>query len=594
MTAPGAGLVERPLAAVDALPPPVAPRRAPALLTAPLLYLLLAVAGHLPAFSSLRTTTQCACRDAPQTDWFLAWTPYAVRTGRSPFVTDHLAVPDGVNLMWNTLLPLPGLLMAPVTATLGPLATHTLLAVLGFAGSATAMWWVAGRWARWGPARFAAGLLYGFSPYLVAQGSGHLNLTLVALPPLLLALCDELLARQRRRAVVAGALLGLVATAQLLTAVEVLASAFLVAYGALVVLLLQAGPRVTRVRVQHALVGLGTAAAVTSAFAAWPLLVQFRGERRLTGTVQDASDTYAADLLGAVVPTVHQVLGSDATTGWARNPTENGSYLGVPLLVVLAALAWRFRRVAVVRFAVAVGGLAWVLSLGERLHVGGTVYDGVPLPFALLTRVPVLGQVTAARLSLYVVLMAAVVLAVGLDRLHASGALRARRRLTAVAVLACALPLVPAWPYSFVQARTPSFFTSAAVQRVPEGAVALIYPVPRFPSSAAMAWQAEAGFRYRSVGGYVITPRPDGSGTFQGTVTDWERLVAWAAPPGTLTPTPADLMRLRAELVALDVRALLVAAGPGSDEVEVLVGLLLGRGPDERTGGVAAWYVPGR
>ncbi len=357
-------------------------------LPAPLAYLALAVLGHLPAFRSLSTTTQCACEDAPQTDWFLAWTPYALLEGRSPWFSQHLVAPEGVNLMWNTLLPLPGVLAAPVTLTAGPLAAHTLLAVLAFAGSATSMWWVAGRFATWPWARFAAGLLYGFSPYLVAQGTGHLNLSLVALPPVVLLLAHELLVRQRRRAGVAGALLGVVAFAQLMTTEEVLASTFVVAVAGTVVLLLQHRP--SRAQVRHAVVGLGTAAGVLTVLAAWPLRVQFLGPRRVTEPVQDASP-YAADLLGAVVPTVHQVLGTDATSGWGGNVSENGSYLGGPLLVLLAGLAWRWRSVPVVRWAAVVGVVAWVLSLGERLHVAGTPTD-LPLPFA-----PVVGAAGAAQ-----------------------------------------------------------------------------------------------------------------------------------------------------------------------------------------------------
>ena len=75
--------------------------------------------------------------DQPQTDWYLAWTPHQVLHGHAPWTTDYLSVPHGVNLMWNTLLPLPGLLMGPVTWATNVLATHTLLAVLAFAFSAT-------------------------------------------------------------------------------------------------------------------------------------------------------------------------------------------------------------------------------------------------------------------------------------------------------------------------------------------------------------------------------------------------------------------------------------------------------------------------
>ncbi|MCW2777716.1 MAG: hypothetical protein JWN17_1441 [Frankiales bacterium] len=553
-------------------------------LTAPLLYLLLAVLGHLPALRSLATTTQCACRDAPQTDWFLAWTPSALLSGRTPFVSHALGVPDGVNLMWNTLLPLPGVLLAPVTQTVGVLASHTLLGVLAFALSATSMWAVAGRWAPWPPARFAAGLLYGFSPYLVAQGSGHLNLSLVALPPLVLLLLDDLLVRQTRSAVGRGVLLGLVATAQLLTTEEVLASTFVVCACGLLVLVAQHG---LAGKLRHAAVGLGSAAVVLTLLAAYPLSVQFGGPQRVTAPVQDASP-YAADLLGAVVPTTFQLLGTSLTRDWGGNASENGSYLGGPLLLVLVGLAVAHRKVAVVRFAGVLGVVVWVLSLGERLHVGGTD-TGVPLPFALLARLPVLENMAAVRYSLYVVLCAALVLAVGLDRLHATG--RLRLLPAGVLALACLVPLLPAWPYDYVEADVPPYFTSAAVRAVPEGSVALTYPVPRFPESAPMLWQAEAGFRYRSLGGYVITPEASGAGTFTGSRTFLEQLLA-DVRRGAPVPRSAALdARVRAELADLRVDSVLVALPtPGSGEVQRYVTSLLGRGPDVVTGDVAAWY----
>ena len=447
------------------------------------------------------------------------------------------------------------------------------------------MWWVAGRFAPWPWARFAAGLLYGFSPYLVAQGTGHLNLSLVALPPVVLLLAHELLVRQHYPAVPVGVALGLVALAQLLTTEEVLASTFTVALAGTVVLALQHRSLV-RARLRHAATGLASAALLLSALAAWPLLVQFTGPRRVTRPVQDASP-YAADLLGAVVPTVHQLLGTDASLAWGGNDSENGSYLGLPLLLVLAVLAWRTRSVGVVRFAAVLGVVAWVLSLGERLHVAGTE-TSVPLPYALVARLPVLHNMAAVRLSLYVVLCASLVLAVGLDRLHAAG--RLRPALVVPLAVLCVVPLLPAWPYSYERADVPAYFTSAAVDAVPEDSLALVFPVPRFPQSAPMLWQAQAGYRYRSVGGYVITPEPDGSGTFRGGVTAWERVVG-QAPSGRLGDVaPPVRAALLLEMERLGVRSVLVADRPGAAAVVRLTTAVLGRGPDQVGGGVTAWY----
>ena len=549
----------------------------------PVLYLLLALIGQWPALSSLTRATRCACRDAPQTDWFLAWLPYAVQHGHDPWLSSYLAAPAGVNLMWNTLLPLPGLLMAPLTLAAGPLASHTVLAVLAFTCSATAMWWAVGRWAPWGMARFAAGLLYGFSPYLVAQGDDHLNLSLVALPPLLLRCLDELLVRQDRRAALVGVCLGLLALAQLLTTEEVLASTFVLCLTGLAILVVQHRAALDRPRCRHALVGLGVAAATVLVGAGWPLAVQFFGSLRLTGAATDAS-TFNADLLGLVVPGRHLLLGARIDS-WGGGPTENGSYLGLPLLAALGLVARRYRGLAVVRFALVLGGVAWVLSLGRRLAVAGTD-TWLPLPWAVLDRLPLLQNIAAVRFSLYVVLAAAVLLAVGLDRARADGWLGGRAALAATAVV---LSLLPSWPYRFVDAATPTYFTTAAVKRIPTGALVLTYPVPRFPTSEPMQWQALAGFRYRSVGGYLITRDADGRGTFQGGVTAWERAVL-QAPAGRGVPPAAVVRgRLLAEMERLQVRAVLVADRPGATDVNRLVGQVLGR-PGEHVGGVTAWY----
>jgi hypothetical protein len=555
----------------------------------PLVYLWLAVLLHAPAFTGLGSRTLCACGDQPQTDWFLAWTPYALMHGRSPWTTDYLSVPDGVNLMWNTLLPLPGLLFAPITLLVNPMASHTLLSVAAFAGSATSMWWVVRRWAPWGPARFSAGLLYGFSPYLVAQGAGHLNLELVMLPPLVLALADEILVRQSRRAWLLGLLLGLVALAQLLTAEEILASTFVVAFLGVVVIAVQHRRRLDRGRLRHATIGLVTAAALLTAAAAWPLYVQFFGPGRVTAPVQDASP-YAADLLGLIVPSTHQLLGLTETSRWAVNDSENGSYLGLPLVVALCLLAWRYRSIAVVRFAAALAAVAWVLSLGERLHFAGRQY-GVPLPFDLISQLPVLHNLAAVRLSLYVALCGAIIVAVGLDRLHREGWLHRHRLPAAVLVVTSVLPVVPTGWYDYVDAGTPAYFTSGAVNRVPEGALAYTYPVPRYPGSAPMEWQAQADFRFRSLGGYVISRGSGGGGTFAGNITVWERVVGQAAR-GTRLDVPTQVQRrLLQEMTTLHVRAVLVADVRGAEDVNRLVTALLGRPPDEHTGGVSAWYV---
>jgi hypothetical protein len=102
-----------------------------------LVFLALAVWMFAPAWSSPTTTTlEGGDGDPAIFMWFLRWVPYALAHGHDLLVTHHLNYPDGVNLMWNTSLPLPGLLLAPVTATWGPVLSFNLLLVLAYGLSA--------------------------------------------------------------------------------------------------------------------------------------------------------------------------------------------------------------------------------------------------------------------------------------------------------------------------------------------------------------------------------------------------------------------------------------------------------------------------
>ena len=78
--------------------------------------------------------------DADQFAWFFRYDAIAIAHARLPdLVTTAMNAPQGVNLMWNTPLLLPGILLAPVTLLFGPQVSLTVVLTAGFAGSATAM-----------------------------------------------------------------------------------------------------------------------------------------------------------------------------------------------------------------------------------------------------------------------------------------------------------------------------------------------------------------------------------------------------------------------------------------------------------------------
>src|ERR1700716_1080279 len=102
--------------------------------------------------------------DAKQVVYWLDLIADALRHGHSPLITTAIQAPGGVNLMWNTSLMLPGIVLTPLTLLAGPYAAYDVLIIAGpvlsaWAAFAALQRLVASRRAAW-----VAGLVYGFSP----------------------------------------------------------------------------------------------------------------------------------------------------------------------------------------------------------------------------------------------------------------------------------------------------------------------------------------------------------------------------------------------------------------------------------------------
>ena len=76
--------------------------------------------------------------DSDQFAWFFRYDATAVAHLHLPALsTAAMNAPAGINLMWNTPMLLPGVLLAPLTLLAGPQLSLTVLMTAGFAGSAT-------------------------------------------------------------------------------------------------------------------------------------------------------------------------------------------------------------------------------------------------------------------------------------------------------------------------------------------------------------------------------------------------------------------------------------------------------------------------
>jgi hypothetical protein len=298
---------------------------------------------------------------------------------------------------------------------------------------------------------------------------------------------------------------------------------------------------------------------------------------------------YRGNLLATVIPDsamrfrVPALLPLAIT--FSGNTSENGLYLGLPLLVIGVAGAVALWSRPVMRVAALTTLAALVLSLGSRLTVGHYLWRAVPLPEAALNSLPVLDNTIAARYSLYVMLGAAVMLALICEAVSnwpgppAAAGTRSRLAAGALACLAL-IPLVPAWPYAARVAPVPRYF--AADTAIPSGSVAALYPFPSGSDVTGMLWQVAAGMRFKSPGGRFLVP---GTRTVVG--QDFALLAQGQVP----ARTAAQRYALLAQLRAWRVRTVLVQpAGSRPALVMPFFEWLLGRPPDVSSGGISAWY----
>ena len=463
--------------------------------------------------------------DVNQATWFIRYSAAAVQHFRLPALTTvALNAPHGVNLMWNTSLLLPGVVVSPVTILLGPQAALTTLLAIGFAGSAASMCYVLRRWHASPVAAALGGALYGFSPALVNSGIGHYSLVLAMLPPLMIDRVLRLVIGQGRP-VRNGLWLGVLAAAQIFISEEALvdtaiATVLLVAVPAL------CRPREVLPRVRPGVTGLAAAAGAGLLLSARALWVQFHGvtAKGAAATViisYHGQLTSLGTLPGAfIVPSEGVLLHTHSlgviANNYAQPLPEYLAYLGIPLIIVLMfAIVYFWRHLPIRIAGLTCVLLEWLAMGGKPLQPHVTLPPFL-LPWGLLQHVPVIDGMVPDRLCILADGAAAAVLAFSLDLArsgkYAPFASWRHGAAVATGIAAIALlPLVPA-PYAPVSVSpAPAGWTATftALHLTPDSRV-LLAPYPYSGTSQVMRWQAVTGEPATMIGGDFIAPNEPG------------------------------------------------------------------------------------
>jgi hypothetical protein len=454
------------------------------------------LAGYVPA-----------SRDSASYVWGLWWTARQFTHLHNPWFTDHMAAPAGVQLGFHTLMPLPGVLLTPVTLLFGPAVSYNLLVVAMPGLLSYAMYRVARLWLSSATGAVAAGAFFGLSSMLTQQDWYHVN---IAAGALFLPLALEASVRLRRdRGVRQAVILGLVMGAAVLTDQE---SAVLAA----IITGLTLGPWLLRgiswakLRPAALAVAVGTAIASPQIIAMLAELLGVGGLAIDPHSLAVSYKQYGIGLPGMFSPSPRVAdFGLHPLAGPFLHGRDNE---GLPMFgSVLTALAllglvvsWRRRSAWLL--AVLWAGCA-ALALGTSLWIGrhqylplAATWHGVRvsrlMPYTWFIRIPGLQSFREAdRLAILGLVPAALLGGAAVDWL------RQRRRARALVAVVAALGLLEAgYSGNPHVARMPSSFpqvdreiaqdhSDSIVEDLPFGLRGGIpvYGVPFFPQALVNA-----------------------------------------------------------------------------------------------------------
>jgi hypothetical protein len=454
--------------------------------------------------------------------WSLQWWPYAVGHGINPLFSGQIGAPQGYSLAWASTSPSVGLLMWPVTAVFGVMASFNVMLLLVPPVSGWAAFVAARRLTGRFWASLLAGAAYGLCPFeLNHDWQGDSNLTVIGLLPLMVYLVLVWWDGALKNTWFAVAL-ALAMAVEFYTFSEAFFQMTLAWAGGLVIGFAVAGRGAWRKVARLAgLAGIAYAGAIAAA--APYLYYALKHNQGMAVTRQ--SPEFSLRLVRLVVPSVDKVFRLAPLMSYSGRLNWWGleDYIGLPIILVLLALAvfaWRNKvsRLLLIGFAFIVA-----LAVGPEAFVSGTTY--VRVPWAGLWSLPIARSAEPSRLIVFMALVLALALALWLaipaKTTTASRLWQAARwalgALAIAAILAdtpTATPAVkPVRPHSHLPPtmhpvnQLPPFLTDGLYRDYLKPGEIVVIVTGR--GNAGMLFQADADFYFRIAGGYInqsLTP----------------------------------------------------------------------------------------
>ena len=430
--------------------------------------------------------------------WSLVWWPHALIEGINPFLTGALFAPSGLNLTWQTAIPFASAIATPLTLTAGPIVAYNILCLASLTLDAWCTFVLCRYLSRHFWASVCGGFVFGFSAFFLGHLLfGDLHMLLAASLPLSAYLIARRLAgdiTQRRLILLLTPLL----IAQFLQSLEMFATMTLCGAIALVFGYIFASHNAEKARILSLLKPIVVSYALVFIIIS-PYLYFFVAFGFTSGPVWPPY-FFNADPLNFIVPTQTDQIGlfplfvSLSTKFPGGSIAENGSYLGLPLIMIATLYARQHWREPLGRLLIDFLAVVCILSLGPALHVAGRMFP-VYLPWRLFD-VPPLNNAMSVRFSVYADLDLAIIASLWFSNYETN---RSLKLAIGISIVVFNLPNLSAKFWSSTL-DTPGFFRNGLYQKyLTKGETVLILPYGQ--NGNAMLWQAQADMYFNMAEG---------------------------------------------------------------------------------------------
>jgi len=315
--------------------------------------------------------------------WNLWWMKRAVFVeNTNPFFTTFLYYPQGTGLVFDSFVPLWGILSLPFQFLFGLITTYNILVFLSFLLSFWGMFLLVRRLTDSSLAATFGGVFYSFSPYVFAHLRGHFNLLHVWIFPWLLY---ALFHFRKQPSLKRSALVSLVFLFSLFT--DYYYAFYAIGITALFLAYVYFS---TSGRILKAVLLYGALIVIMYAVFLYPLFLAYIREQQSLASLRITEfEQYSADLLSYFVPFEQNPLLGRFSKAYTRRftagTTEGTIYVGYAALFLAFVGLFRYRDKARIKtFLVLLIVLSFLLSLGPTLTILGKDYP-ISLPFSWFT-----------------------------------------------------------------------------------------------------------------------------------------------------------------------------------------------------------------